>query len=105
MGLVRNVLERCFAPRRNAAPGALTWPRDLSGHCARAMLIGSRSLLVENHRGIAELTDHRVRLNSGCGEITVTGSDLALREVRKDALIIEGELCSIDLPSGGERAE
>ena len=53
-----------FRTRPNP-PGALEWPRDLAGGCARATAIGANRLLVENYTGILELTDTRVRLNTG----------------------------------------
>lgn len=90
-------LFRAHTPR----PDALVWPQDLSGRCARATMIGSRRLLVENHTGILELTDARIRLNTGCGPITVTGRGLTLCDARRNALIVKGELQRVDLPCEG----
>ena len=86
---------------RHARPDALLWPRDLSGRCARATAIGSGRLLVENHTGILELTDTRVRLATGDGPITVTGRGLSLCEVRPGALIVKGAIQRVDLPCEG----
>ena len=77
---------------------ALQWTRDLSGRCARTVAIGSHRLLVENHTGILELTEACVRLNTGCGPITVTGSRLSLCEARRGALIVLGDIRSVSLP-------
>lgn len=87
--------------RRRPSPDALIWPRDLAGRCARTTAIGSRRLLVENHTGILELTDSRVRLGTGCGAITVVGSGLSLCDVRGNALIVRGEIRSVELPPEG----
>ena len=90
-----------FRNRRGPGPGALEWPRDLSGRCARATAIGSNRLLVENYTGLLELTDARVRLSTGGGPITVTGSGLQLCDVRRGALIITGRLERVELPCRG----
>lgn len=82
-------------------PDALVWSRDLSGRCARTTAIGSDRLLVENHTRILALTDTCIRLATGGGDITVTGRNLSLCEVRPGALIIKGELARVDLPCKG----
>ena len=98
------------APRRpvfrsRTGPDALEWPRDLTGQCARTTAIGSNRLLVENHTGILELTDTRVRLGTGMGPLTVTGRGLSLCQARPGALIIRGALEKVELPceGGGDR--
>ena len=92
-----------FRTRRAPRPGALEWPRDLAGQCARATALGSNRLLVENYTGLLELTDARVRLSTAGGPITVTGRDLRLCDARRGALIIAGHLERVELPgSGGE---
>ena len=96
--------DRRRAGRPRAMTGALLWPRDLSGRCARTIAIGSRQLLIENHTGIAELTEERIRLNTHCGFITVTGHGLSLCEARTGCVIIRGELESIALPPEGGMA-
>ena len=80
---------------------ALDWVEDVSGRCARATAIGSRSLLVENHTGILSFTSGCVRLATGGGSICVTGSGLTLCEVRPGALIVRGDIHRVDLPAKG----
>ena len=84
--------------RASPPPNALVWSRDLTGHCARATVIGSDRLLVENHTGILEVSDSRVRLNTGCGPMLVTGRDLTLQDARRGAVIIRGALQQVELP-------
>ena len=93
--------RRSIFRTRPAQPGALEWPRDLAGGCARATAIGANRLLVENYTGILELTDTRVRLATGQGPMTVTGRGLALCEARRGALIVKGALQRVDLPCEG----
>lgn len=83
-------------PRRSVP--ALDWLCDLSGKTARITSLGNRSMLVENHRGLLEFTDERIRLSTDCGEVEVVGSGLSLGDVRRDALIIRGSIHDVKLP-------
>ncbi len=86
--------------RRRAEAPALEWLCDLSGRSARLTSIGNRSLLVENHCGILEFTAERIALASRCGNIEVEGAELSLAEVRRDALVIRGDIRNVRLPGG-----
>ncbi len=91
--------------RRRVRAGlpALDWVRDATGRCARVTAMGAGSLLVENHTGIADISDCRIRLNTRSGPLCVTGTALSLRDVRPGALIIRGGIRLIELPcEGGE---
>lgn len=85
--------------KRRDAP-ALEWLCDLSGRAARITSIGNRALLVENHRGILEFQQDRIALATGCGSVLVEGEQLLLSEVRRDTLIIRGEIRQVKLPCG-----
>ena len=85
--------------------GALLWSDDLMGRCARVTAIGSGRLLVENHTGLLELTDTRVRLNTGGGVLTVTGEGLRLCEARPRTMIVTGGIKRVDLPCQGGDVE
>ena len=92
-------------PIHTRRPGALTWSNDLMGRCARVTAIGSGQLLIENHTGLLELTDTRVRLNTGGGVLTVTGEGLRLCEARPRAMIVTGVIRRVDLPCRGGDVE
>lgn len=77
---------------------ALEWIRDVSGRAARATAVGSRRLLIENHRGILDFTDECVRLSTTNGPLCVHGSGLTLCEVRRASLIVQGCIQQVDLP-------
>lgn len=87
---------------KRGAP-ALEWLCDLTGRTARITSMGNRTLLVENHRGVMEFGEERIVLATGCGSVTVEGAGLALSQLRRDALIIEGEIANVQLPCGEVR--
>ena len=92
-------------PIRLPRPGALLWPEDLMGRCARVTAIGNGRLLVENHTGLMVVTDTCVRLNTGGGMLTVTGDGLQLCEARPRTMIVTGVIRHIDLPCQGGDVE
>ena len=86
--------------RARTVPPALEWAEDAAGRCARITAVGSKSLLVENHTGILELTDSRVALNTRGGALRVEGNGLTLGDVREGALTVRGDIRRVDLPCG-----
>ncbi|MBQ3575348.1 MAG: YabP/YqfC family sporulation protein [Clostridia bacterium] len=84
--------------RKKSNSPALEWLNDLSGKTARITSIGGRSLLVENHCGIEKYSAECVCLKTRCGIIKAEGANLTLREVRKGALIISGDIRHVELP-------
>lgn len=82
---------------RRSAP-ALDWLCDLSGRTARITSLGNRSLLVENHRGILDFSAKRILLATACGEAEITGGNLVLQDVRRNSLIIHGNIQDVKLP-------
>lgn len=80
---------------------ALEWAEDLSGGCARVVAVGGRSLRVENHTGVLELTDTRVALNTRRGPLYAEGRNLTLCDVRPGTLVIRGDIRRIELPCRG----
>ena len=89
------------SPIAKRRPGALIWLEDLMGRCARVTAIGNGRVLVENHTGLLELTEQRIRLNTGCGSVVITGEGLTLCEARPRALIVKGAISRVDLPADG----
>ena len=51
----------------------------------------------ENHRGLISYAPDCVRVRCRRGDARVLGQELALREVRKDALIVTGRIDAVEL--------
>ena len=93
-------MPKAHRPPHRPVP-ALEWAEDISGRCARLTAIGSRQLMVENHRGILSFSDRSITLDTGCGMIGITGSGLYMTNVRPNALMVHGEIRQIQLPCKG----
>lgn len=81
---------------------ALEWVSDVSGRAVRATAVGSRRILIENHTGIRDFSDTAVTLSTANGALCVRGNGLTLCEVRRNALIVRGEIRQVELPGEGD---
>ena len=86
-------------------PGALLWPEDLMGRCARVTAIGSGRLLIENHTGLLELKNVQrparvIAFDQAAGTVTLE-NQLDFTDL-KDYAAISWELtCDGDLLASG----
>ena len=62
--------------------------------------ISNRRVLVENHRGIIEFSDTGVKLRTRKGAVSVNGSNISIKDLRPDVLVVSGKIDSIYL--GGD---
>lgn len=63
-------------------------------------VVGTNRIDIENHRGIIEYTDRKIRIESKIGMIIISGRDLLISEIDKYTISIFGKLDSI-VYSGG----
>lgn len=105
--LRRNAVK---SPRRRAHPSkarmpALEWMDDWAVDGPRVTAFGSHRLLVENHRGLLDFSDTRVRLATRQGSLCVIGERLCLSQVRPDSLLVLGDILRVDIPCEGRRPD
>ena len=82
--------------KKKKTPAQLGWAANLE-RALRVTTIGGARALVENHLGLLAYGQDCVRVRCRRGAASIRGSGLALREVRKDALIITGRIDSVEL--------
>ncbi|MGE5380178.1 MAG: sporulation protein YqfC [Methylocystaceae bacterium] len=71
-------------------------PRDLVLNLPKLTVIGAREVFVENHRGIMEYQEDRIRINLARGYLEITGSDLEIKAILPDEMSIIGLVRSIN---------
>ena len=72
-------------------------PADAAAGLPRITLTGRKRITVENHRGLLGWSESRAEINGGRVRVCITGSDLYLRVMKKDAVVITGEIYSVEL--------
>ena len=70
-------------------------PADALAGAARVTLTGPRRLLVENHRGLLNLENHRVIVDTGLCRLVVLGEGLRLECMNRCELLITGRIFSV----------
>ena len=72
-------------------------PMDAAAGLPRITLTGRKRVCVENHRGLLSYSTERMELSGGRIRVCITGCDLYLRVMKKDAVVITGDIHSIEL--------
>ena len=67
-------------------------PEEAVTGAARLTMIGRCRVRIENHCGLVELTQERIRLRTREGMVRIEGSGLQLRELTLHTAEIEGEI-------------
>ena len=77
---------------RDKASALLSVAPDRVAPLPRVTVSGDSEVLLECHKGILLYREDRLRAATACGDITVTGKGLTLRELTKDMLLIRGRV-------------
>lgn len=70
---------------------------------ARATLVGSGKLYVENHDGLLEIADSRIRIRTRYGELLITGMHLIVDTDGAGMICIGGQIAAMTIVGGSVR--
>ena len=90
---------------KNKVAQALDLPKDLMFDIPRTTMIGNMQLYVENHIGLLEFTDTKIRLYTKSGELLIHGKNLVIRGVMYREILIEGTVESLKWKEDGGTTE
>lgn len=65
-------------------------PKEIVMDLPKITMIGNMQILVTNHKGIIEYTKEIIRINTNSGVIKITGSDMYLKTILSEEIIISG---------------
>ncbi|GAF26320.1 Flp pilus assembly protein, ATPase CpaF [Moorella thermoacetica Y72] len=98
--MAKHSLRRRLAARVRHIEKSVTEFLDLPPEAAldlpRLTLVGNSRLLLENHRGIVTYKPDLVKLKLTAGELEIKGTGLFLREIKPDAIALEGTIRSLE---------
>lgn len=86
---------RAFNRLQNLAANLLELPKDAIYDVPRITLVGGLQILIENHTGILEFQESRIRLAHPKGEVQVMGRRLIIKYIQPREILIEGEINGI----------
>lgn len=70
-------------------------PEDVVLGAPRLLLRGDRTLLIENHHGIVEYGQEKLRVQTMLGILEISGSALNLSALGEEDLMLTGQIRSI----------
>jgi len=74
----------------------LELPKEIVMNMPRITMIGNNDMIIENYKGIIEYEENRIRLNTGVGPVAITGTDLVIREITSEDVIVSGYIKSLE---------
>lgn len=70
-------------------------PADVRGGLMHIEMTGNREVYIENHKGILELSETEVRLNTGSGCVKITGADIGVIAMNADEIRLSGIIAGL----------
>lgn len=74
-------------------------PREVVLDLPRLTMVGNVQLYLENHRGVIAYDENQVRIGVNNGEIIIRGSNLQIKNLVAEELLINGAIEGLDYES------
>ena len=71
-------------------------PPETVGAALRVTVSGRRQVMVEYHRGLIGYTREIVEVSGGASRLRILGSELRLRAMDRETLIVSGRIASLE---------
>ncbi len=79
----------------------LELPKELVLDRPKLTMIGQRDLMIENYKAVLEYGIGRMRVKTGSGIVRITGTDLTIREITSEDIIISGTINTLEFIDAG----
>lgn len=74
----------------------LELPKDIILDLPKIIMVGNLQIYIENHKGILEYTDNRIRINTKNGILRIIGENLILKNIVAEEIFIVGEINQVE---------
>lgn len=74
----------------------LELPKDIILDIPKITMIGNLQIYIENHKGIIEYTNNRIRINTKSGALRIIGRNLLLKNIVLEEIVIVGEIQQVE---------
>jgi sporulation protein YqfC len=78
-------------------------PPDVMHDIPRITMIGNRQIYIENHRGVVLFASDAMKLAVNNGFVELEGSQLVIRAITSDEILIEGLIVGFKYITNGKR--
>jgi sporulation protein YqfC len=80
---------------------ALELQHDVALNLPVLHLTGGERLLMENHRGLLEYGNAKIRIASTAGTVEIEGENLTIKSVGRDDVLVTGRIKSVNISKVG----
>ncbi|MGE5328331.1 MAG: sporulation protein YqfC [Deltaproteobacteria bacterium] len=70
-------------------------PKELVLDTGKLTIVGQKQLFLENHKGIVEYEDFRIKVNTREGIIQLEGNGMDIKEITSEDIMVTGEIYTI----------
>lgn len=74
----------------------LELPKELLLDIPKLTLVGNGDMMIENYKGVMEYGKTRIRVNTGLGVIKITGTNLLMKEITSEDIMISGKIDALE---------
>jgi sporulation protein YqfC len=97
MNIKKQLLRKQRTKFKSAFVNILDLPQDITLNMPRVTMVGNLQLFIENHRGIVEYTENKIRVLVNRGYLEIEGRNLILNNIKADEIMINGEIEQIKI--------
>ena len=77
-------------------------PAELVRDVPYVTITGSRSLQIEHHHGMVSYQPEQAAFDTGCGLLTITGSELVVHRYTSSEAGLTGRICTVQFVAKGD---
>lgn len=81
---------------------AFELPMDVMLQLPIVHMTGGALVEVENHKGLWEYSDRRIRIGSGAGPLTILGDHMLIESIYSERIVIRGNITGVHFGPEGE---
>ncbi len=70
-------------------------PKEVIMDIPKVTLIGNKEISIENHKGVIQYTNEKIRISITGGELIISGEGLIINSIIPEEVIIYGEISQI----------
>jgi len=68
----------------------LELPKEIVLNVPKVILLGNKSLIIQNYKGILEYEPDRIKINTTSGMLRICGEKLLIKEISIEDIAVEG---------------
>ena len=75
---------------------ALSLPKEVVCNLPEITMTGNQTLMIENHKGMVDYGEEIIRINTGCGVLSIAGSGFDILSITDEMIVLCGRIRSME---------